>query len=59
MKDYGDIIMNFWPSVNRWWYMILELIKESASLQALLWGVIIVFIIKSLPPLIKELKSKG
>lgn len=37
--------------------MILELIKNATSLQALLWGVISIFIIKYLPPLIKELSN--
>lgn len=47
--------MNFYLDVNRWWYMILQLIKDSSSLQAIIWGIITVFAIKYLPPLIREL----
>jgi len=36
--------------------MALEIIRDSVSLQALLWGVIAIFVIKYLPPLIMVLK---
>lgn len=35
--------------------MILQLIKDSSSLQAIIWGIIAVFAIKYLPSLIREL----
>lgn len=51
----GVLYMNFYLDVNRWWYMILQLIRDSSSLQAIIWGIISVFVIKYLPPLVREL----
>jgi len=36
--------------------MCLKLIKESKALQAIAWGIIAIFVIKYLPPLIMVLK---
>lgn len=36
--------------------MCIKLIKESRALQAIAWGVIAIFILKYLPPLIIALK---
>jgi hypothetical protein len=49
--------MIFWTKVNRWYFMCLKLIAKSKALQAIIWGLLFIFLVKSLPPLLLAIKQ--
>lgn len=60
-RSLGVLYMNFYLDVNRWWYMILQLIRDSSSLQAIIWGIIGYLLIKQIlrnaPALLNAIKD--